>query len=431
MSDPSSLSPLKRRKFDREGLSRFLKSRGGSVKAIVLARMKRRSAAPGKKAPPVSLRIVICSETTKIREVVSSGEAPRQYELTQGKSYWYGAWDPAENVQPGSMVVLVNPSAKVFNGEMALKGRATMLKPASYQLFAEHTPLSLFQLPSSLEALVANRNLVLHFKGGTEPPDADTERPVAYTEGVFEDIHTVYSAKDREGNLLKGAYIDEFGGYPGEIQAHGGRKVLTSTKYYDNNFDCFGIVSNEAWVALAPLLLDDFMAFSLTYVDPEYTSQLSMNLTDASQSSHAPTYVAGLSCTKLLVNLPEVLARAGFQVTIAYVKQHFGNMDFVENNLAERNELWKQRDSGSVVNLSEYTGDLRRFYDPQEGTHWRFYALLDYYNTGGGDGQRTTYSAEQLAALRSAATSNLERVAALENRQNMHYTTLYIYACKH
>ena len=421
MSD--TLSPLKRRKFNKAALTHFLKSRGGSVKAIVLARMKRRSTTPGRKAPPVSLRILICSETTKIREIVPAGEAQRQYELTQGETYWYGAWDPMDNVQPGCMVVLANPSAKMFNDVMAIKGRATLLKAASYELFANEAPLSLFQVPPSLEELVERGNLILNFNG------ASTERPVAYTEGIFDNRQAVYSAKDREGNLLKGAYIEDYGGYPTEIVAHGGVKVLVSLKYYDNNFDCFGIVNNDAWVALAPLLMDELVAFPLTYVDREHTRQLSMNLSEASQSSNGPNYAVGLSCTKLVVNLPEMLAKAGLEVTTDYVKKQFKNLNFVENNLAERNELWKQRESGSVVNLSEYTGELSRFYDSEAG--WRFYALLDYYHDRGGDGSRTTYTAEELATLRSAATSNQERVTALENRQKMHYTTLYIYACKH
>ena len=423
-------------------MKRFLKSEGGSVQALVLARMKRRSTTPGNKPPPVSLRIKICSESAEIRQIVPKGDPPKQYELKNGESYWYGAWDPRDNVQPGSLIVLVNPCAKMYNGEIRVNGSATLIKPASYETFHEHTPLSLFELPEQLNGLETKENVVLNFLGWCGKPSAVHEggqRPVAYTEGMYENMASIYTMKNRDGELLKGAYMADFGGYPVEIQKYttdvfssdgfipDGFKVLASVKFYDNNFTCFGIANIDAWMVLAPLLLDELVGYMLAYVDPKHTKQLVGNLAaDDGAVGSGPSYVVGLSCTCLQPNLPVMLSVAGFRVTKEYVKEYLNNVSFVESNFAEKNQLWKDREQGKVINLMEYTGELAKFYEPNA---WKFYVLVDYYHIGAG-GARTTYTSEELAALRSATSTDEDRAAALKNKTKMHYSTLYIYACK-
>ena len=123
-----------------------------------------------------------------------------------------------------------------------------------------------------------------------------------------------------------------------------------------------------------------------------------------------------------MLNFAEILPKAGFQVPRSYVERHFNNEDFVESRLCDKNPLYLNREHGNAINLSEYNGKLKRFFEPPE--KYNFYALFDYQNYTDGDENEIAMKVKNLRALEIE-----QRGEAIRNKTVLYFEKICIYAC--
>ena len=361
------------------------------------------------------LKVVILSETTVVKEMRGEDEAPTEHDLEKGSLHWYGAFKLAATVQPGCVVVLQRPFARMYNGAIKFSGEVSLLKVSSFETLKESVPMALYQLPNTLADLVKQEMLVLVFD-----PEAPSNalHPVAYTQGYTENVKDIYIRRDREDVEHIGAYIAGYRGYPVAIAADAEtNQVLSSVKSYDNHYRGFGVTNTKVWVALAPLFMNELAARMVVHVDKKATEQLEVNLAGGAVPTHGFQYVVAFGCNVLELDMPKMLSRVGFQVSFSYVRRHFGSVTYLKSPHADANQLYQRRAQGKVVNLSEYNGPLEDFADG-----WKFYAVVDCYHDTG-------MTAEEILELRSETASNEQRAAALEGNM-VKFTTQHIFTCK-
>lgn len=366
------LTPLKRRtQLQFDSATKFLKSASGT--AIVLGRLPTRVRTPGKNAPPVVIRIVIVSRAVSVPYGKSSGKQGKHLELEVGSEIFYSAFQLDKAVVPGCLIVLERPYVSIFNEVEKVTGTATLLKEAIPSTLLEDLPVKCTRLPASLTEMEECQTLVLAVTGEELDVVQSEWEALTFIEGYSKQAEQVYCRKTRNDVQYASALVESTGGYPVLIELENEEKVFASVRLYDNHFEDFGIVNVDAWVKLAPLLFDAFKGFMITYVETKATIGLVANM----RNSSAYKYVLQLKCNALVFDMKELLPRVGFEVPASYVKSFFGNKNDLDSEFAQENKMWKNRKEGKVMNLSEYSGSLTRFFGEEE---WKFYAVVDYQN---------------------------------------------------
>lgn len=417
----------RRRTLELDVARKFLKQTGGSIKAIVLSRLPGRSAAPGKKAPPVSTRLCVVSTDNEVVYTAQQeqGESLPPYQLAQSASVWYGAFDLDPKIDVGSLVTLVKPRASMYQGTTRLSGTLTLLSPASPQMLDKELPDVLMKLPSSLQELYVQENIVSVFNPSEEAKVKF--KTVAYMQGYSGNVDQIYCGRKRSGETYKTAYIADFGGYPVEFEDNN-RKAYAVVCFYDKNFEDLGIVCTQAWQAFAPIFFDYFTGYLFSYVDTQATKAMQSNMLNGAcgEGGSEPdaedkySFVATLRCNRLVYDVKEMVQKIGFEVDADYVKDFFDGRTYVESAFAQSNKLWLNKATSPVLNLSEYNGTLDHFYNSEEG-QWLFYALVGY------DSSRME---ERAVEMRQNKYSNHERGVMLKDPTRFHFNKQYIYAVR-
>lgn len=418
MINTLAFTPLKRRKqLQIDSATQSLKSASGT--AIVLGRLPPRPRTPGKNAPPDVILIVIVSRSISVPYGKSSGKQGKSLELEVGSETFYSAFQLDKAVVPGCLIVLESPYVSIFEEFEKVTGTATLMKTGNPATLREELPVSCTKLPASLKEMGEYQTLVLVVPG--EEVGTLTSQWGASTiiEGYPKQAREVYCRKTRNEVQYASAFVDSSGGYPVLIELGNDENVFASIRMYDNHFEDFGIVNTEAWVKLAPLLFDAFKGFILTYVEIKATIGLVANMENAECNTNAYKYVLQLKCNGLVFDMKELLPRVGFEVPVSYVQTSFQDKNDVDSDFAEKNKMWKNRKEGKVMNLSEYSGTLTRFFGEEK---WRFYAVVDYQNG--------VYTQEQEAekAVAKLRSATLEQISTVLD--GTEFNIQYIYAIR-
>ena len=401
------LAALKRKMKEQAGkLSKLSKTSGGRgerVEAIVFKRLAPLSSNSGK-ARPTKLIIMVVSPTVEIEVIRSKADAEDEEKnrgistckVERGGVYYYGAFDLSSNVQEGCRIVLRNPRGEVYQGRLSLGGGAELKEKASMQVLTS-LDAECYRLPT-LENMNTHSNLLI-------PVNVEhLEQTVrAFTVG-FDDPN-VYMNQDRTDpeNKTLGAYVMDSKGYPFTVSWNNAdgtstQTALVNVRMYENHLVNFGICDLKVWVSLAPTLMETFVGCIAGYVNKDVSNGMDIN--HGAEVEGCP-YEYGLTITAsaLHVDMAQTVKRAGFRVSSDYVLQHFDDEQFLESSFYDRNVLNKDRDKGSVVNLSEYTGKLAPFTGDTEV--WAFYAVV---NTSG---------------IKEEIVSELREEASMEEREQV------------
>ena len=288
----------KRKRLGNDSLE-ALECGGSTVKAIVLARLKKKDQTSGNIAPPVRIKIVIVSESCDIpRKAEDNGEEDMNDENDKGKKqktffhverakcYWYSAFFAGDDIQPGCLVVLDRPRADTYKGRVCISGRVNRLERSSWKVMQENLPEELFDPPKSLGEFEVREDVCLRFGScGHEERSA-----LAFTRGFHTNSKAVYSYSDATKTVHVGAYVERVRGYPTELEGNN-VKILMSTKLYERHAQAFGIVDVDTWVALAPLFFDNLHAVLFVNYDSDATHSMLGNLRPSAKQGSEWKYV--------------------------------------------------------------------------------------------------------------------------------------------
>lgn len=375
----NNVAALKRKMKEQAGqLSKLAKTSGGKgerIEGIVLKRLPAKPASGNGKAPPTKIIVMVVSPTVTIKTIDSKGEDGKDYgpvdrAIEQGSSYWYGAFELSNLVTEGSRVVLVNPRADIYKGRLSLAGGAELMKKASMETLTSLPPVC-YNLPT-LDNMLTNSNVLIPIN-----VDSLKDNIQAFTVGFPDE--SVYLKRDRNDpdNILLGAYVSDSKGYPFTVQYGPTDKkttALVNARLYDNHLVQFGVCNVDVWPKLAPVLLESFVGCLVGYVNLDISNGMDIN---HGQKIEGCDYSYGLTVTAsaLHVDMAKTVPKIGFEVSKEYVIDHFKGEQFVESNYGSVNVLNKDKENGTVLNLSEYTGKLGPYLENTD--KWKFYAVVN------------------------------------------------------
>lgn len=412
------MNQLKRKfKASEDVLKSCFKSSSGNgprLECIVLKRGPQKpKSVEAKKPPPVSISAFFISKDIELVGVASKAAKDEDYgafsqTIKAGDVHWVSVFNLPADISEGSRIMLENTKLGKWEGRLSLSASsANVMSVGSFKDVAG-LPVGAYKLPE-LKDIETKRTAVIPINMANLKSDV-----LGMTSGVENSDAYMYEVPSTNCKEM-GAYVKDYRGYPFVVRsAHNQTNVLLSVKLYQNHLKCFGITDVAMWGRFARQIFDGMIGVMVVYIRIDDTKNMDMNCED---NDTEYDYALAVGCNYLFPNLPEMIKNIGFEVSFNYVSEHFGGQPFLESKKASSNPLYIERETGSVVCLSEYMGGLTKY---GEEDKWALYTILDV---------DTSINDESLCEIRNME-DNEEREAAIAKGGDVFWENQYIYAVK-